>query len=295
MNKRNISPKKDEDYDEEKGERVYFNNNVNTKYRLDTINNYINILLKIGLLLCIFIVIYVAKLDIDNAKSGKNSIRRKLIKNQIEIDTTKCSHLYTHPIKEYMDCITKDVPILVVSDTIHDKEEVLQHIDLKKYEMGFLHINYFLFGDKNQEFLDNYTSKSPWIFLEGKYIGGFKDLIEYHDYNVIDDGFKKSPFTEHINYAEEKREEEKILNEELKKRNNLKPTINFRDDRPFYSLFRNNNKSRSEEERLIKMNNNLIQENKILRELLSMNGINSDFDINNVNIYPENNEEVNSN
>ncbi len=167
-----------------------------------------------------------AYMDISNRSNSSRisgQVRRKL-KNDIPTCIRK-----DEPVQDYVKCLSEGVQVLVISDTEQDREIKEKKI-YEDYDIHYLHLN-TLFSQANDviSFLEFFENKSPWVFVEGSYIGNEKNLSEYYEHRVLDTGIEKAEIQPDLNEEEVKMLLSKELGnvshekiEEIKIRRNLR-------------------------------------------------------------------------
>jgi hypothetical protein len=188
-----------EEYDQETGDYV-----ENTKNNLtsNNINKKYDFLIKFFISFTVFILIFGFYVDIFSNSNKKNikindeSIERKL-REEKQID---CKRIEFENISKYIQCLAESSHILIISDTS-------EHIDIvekyKKYDIDFKHINdIFLNVSDYSDFIKILEEKSPWIFVEGTFIGNEKELELYEEHEILNNGIEYSEVKPTLNENE---------------------------------------------------------------------------------------------
>jgi hypothetical protein len=188
-----------EEYDQETGDYV-----ENTKNNLtsNNINKKYDFLIKFFISFTVFILIFGFYVDIFSNSNKKNikindeSIERKL-REEKQID---CKRNEFENISKYIQCLAESSHILIISDTS-------EHIDIvekyKKYDIDFKHINdIFLNVSDYSDFIKILEEKSPWIFVEGTFIGNEKELELYEEHEILNNGIEYSEVKPTLNENE---------------------------------------------------------------------------------------------
>ncbi len=185
-------------------------------------NLYFNLMVIFVILtLCIGTYIEVFNKQIKNEQISNH--HRKLNSNRI-IDNHHCKRSNFHNVLDYIKCYADSTHILVISD-VDSHSLVLEKQQLLDYQMDFQHVNnLFNLSTDVISFLNHFENKSPWIFVEGSFIGDFKELINYYDYGILNDGLERSKIKPTLN-----NEEENIISSgDIKNINYLKIRRNLR-------------------------------------------------------------------
>lgn len=149
----------------------------------------------------LFMLLFAGYMEIKSGNERKaihSSIHRKL--NTREHLTIEKSEMYhcnkgkDTTVIEHVECYTEQVPVLIISD-YEDDRNILDQYELREKDIHYM--NLFDIFEKNEDimiFLKYFDTQAPWIFVEGKYIGGKKDLDEYNEFNILDNGIENSEF-----------------------------------------------------------------------------------------------------
>ncbi len=227
IHKRNTSEnlKKDDDesiyYDAEHGVQE---NNVKRVNDFDKKigNLYFNLLVGLVVLtLCIGTYMEVFNKSIKTEQTLNH--HRKLNSNRnIKNDHCKRSD-YTN-VLDYVRCYADSSHVLVISDTDSHKM-ILEKQQLLEYQIDFQHVNDIFNASTDViDFLNMFENKTPWIFVEGSFIGSFKELVTYYDYGILNDGLERSKIKPTLN----KEEENIVSSNDIKNVNYLKIRRNLR-------------------------------------------------------------------
>ncbi len=215
------------EYDTETGEFVEKETSVHVvgdKYQTNQ-----NIWVKIIGFTVIVMLFFGAYMDISNRSNHSkisNQVRRKL-KNDIPVCVRR-----DESVQDYIKCLSDGVQVLIISDTDQDKEIEEKKI-YEEYDIHFLHLN-TLFSQATDviTFLEFFENKSPWIFVDGSYIGNEKNLSEYYEHHILDTGIENAVIQPDLNEQEVKIVQSKDLGnishekiDELKIRRNLRKFI----------------------------------------------------------------------
>lgn len=202
IHKRNINFKNDEDdYDQESGEyKKTFNNiQINNKSQSSIVKIIIGFAVSLLIMGC-----YV---DIFSSNKNNFNVNKNIMSNQ---ETRKlkahwreeCERSKFDNIEKYINCFSESVHILILSDTQNDYE-ITQKYDFRNYDVAFMHLNeLFTSTDDIIKFFNYFEEKSPWIFVEGMYIGNEKVLEEYKEHNVLDEGIENVDIKPSLNIEE---------------------------------------------------------------------------------------------
>ncbi len=199
-NGRNEQENINEEYDQESGNYVD-NKQTNLNNHYD--NKKYNLLVKFFMSIAIFGLIFGFYVDIFS-KSNKNTndlensninFERKLKENHVE-----CLRNDFENISKYIQCLAESSHILIISDTS-------EHIEIKdkyhKYDIDFRHINdIFTNVSDYSEFIKILEEKSPWVFVEGTYIGNEKELELYNEHDILNNGIEHSDIKPTLNENE---------------------------------------------------------------------------------------------
>jgi hypothetical protein len=214
------------EYDTETGEFLEREVPVQPVDRYQTTQN---IWVKIVGFSVIIMLFFGAYMDISNRSNHSqvsNKIRRKL-KNEVPECVRK-----EESVQDYIKCLSDGVQVLIISDTDQDKEIEEKKI-YEEYDMHFLHLN-TLFSQATDviTFLEFFENKSPWVFVDGSYIGNEKNLSEYYEHHILDTGIENAVIQPDLNEEEVKVVQSKDLGnishekiDELKIRRNLRKLI----------------------------------------------------------------------
>lgn len=222
-----IQQRKENDYDTETGE--YVEKEVPVRVADRNQYHHQNYWVKIVGFTVVIMLFFGAYMDISN-RSNSLKIRNKVQRKLNNIPT--CIRKEDEPVQDYVKCLSEGVQVLVISDTDQDREIKEKKI-YEDYDIHYLHLN-TVFSQANDvvSFLEFFENKSPWVFLEGSYIGNEKNLSEYYEHRVLDTGIEKAEIQPDLNEEEVKMllsketgnmSDEKI--EEIKIRRNLRKFI----------------------------------------------------------------------
>ncbi len=149
----------------------------------------------------LFMLLFAGYMEIKSGNERKaihSSIHRKL--NTREHLTIEKSEMYhcnkgkDTTVIEHVECYTEQVPVLIISD-YEDDRNILDQYELREKDIHYM--NLFDIFEKDEDiiiFLKYFDTQAPWIFVEGKYIGGKKDLNEYNEYLILDNGIENAEF-----------------------------------------------------------------------------------------------------
>lgn len=224
-----IQQRKENEYDTETGEYVEKEIPVKMgeKYQHPHHHNYWFKIVGFTVVIMLFFGAYMDISNRSNSSRISSQVRRKL-KNQIPT----CIRKEDEKVQDYVKCLSEGVQVLVISDTDQDKEIKEKKI-YEDYDIHYLHLNtVFSQADDIISFLEFFENKSPWVFVDGSYIGNEKNLSEYYEHRILDTGIEKADIQPDLNDEEVKMliskesgniSEEKI--EEIKIRRNLRKFI----------------------------------------------------------------------
>ncbi len=130
----------------------------------------------------------------------EDSISRRLQEKRPEL--LKCNRSSSHNASQHVMCYANQARVLIISDSEQDRE-ILEEGKYRDVPMYFMNIqNLFETSSDVIEFLHTFDVQSPWIFVDGSFIGNKHDMIEYHDHNVLETGVKDAPIPPHLNEEE---------------------------------------------------------------------------------------------
>jgi hypothetical protein len=175
-----------EENDYEKG---YHNNPVDAEnsyprnYKKNDTNKNVLFILFILLITIMAAGVYIDLKKMDNKKVSHS---RKLTNHDV------CIRTNYDTLTDYMKCITDSNKIVIISDK--SEESIMTDFLYKDYDMGYRHLR-DIFHDVNDlfTFYEVFQNRSPWIFIDGAYLGNEKDLNEYYIYHLINDESQISP------------------------------------------------------------------------------------------------------
>ncbi len=187
-----------EEYDQESGD--YLGNTKNNQPNIN-INKKYDFFVKCFISFTVFVLIFGFYVDIfskSNKESTKSDflIERKLKEDKIN----NCNRNEFENISKYIQCLAESSHILIISDTS-------EHVEIRdkyhKYDVDFKHINdIFLNVSDYSEFIKILEEKSPWIFVEGSYIGNEKELELYYEHEILNNGIEYSQVKPALNENE---------------------------------------------------------------------------------------------
>lgn len=221
-----IQQRKENDYDTETGEYVEKEIPVKGIQKYENQNYWVKIV-GFTVVIMLFLGAYMDISNRSNSSKISNQVRRKL-KNNIPT----CIRKDEEQVQDYVMCLSEGVQVLVISDTDQDREIKEKKI-YEDYDIHYLHLN-TVFSQANDvvSFLEFFENKSPWVFVDGSYIGNEKNLSEYYEHRVLDTGIEKAEIQPDLNEEEVKMlllkesgnmSDERI--EEIKIRRNLRKLI----------------------------------------------------------------------
>ena len=179
--------RENEEHDFEKG---YGENQMNREnsypknHKKNQINTNIFIFMFLFLVSLMMMGMYIDFRKIDTSKHVSS--------RRLNHEFRECIRVNYEDLKDYLKCITDSKQIMIISDK--SEETILTDYLYREYEMGYKHLrDIFENVDDLFTFMDMFQNRSPWIFLDGTYIGNEKDLSEYYIYNLIKDNPQVSP------------------------------------------------------------------------------------------------------
>ncbi len=186
------------EYDTETGEFVEKETPVQVGDKYQPAQNIWVKILGFTVVIMLFFGAYMDVSNRSNHSKVSNQVRRKL-KNEIPVCIRK-----EESVPDYIKCLSEGVQILVLSDTDQDKEIKDKKI-YEEYDIHFLHLN-TVFSQATDviTFLEYFENKSPWIFVEGSYIGNERNLSEYYEHHILDTGIENAEIQPDLNDAEVK-------------------------------------------------------------------------------------------
>lgn len=151
----------------------------------------------------VFTLLFGAYFEFKENKENKNirdNMQRKLTINKNPLP--HCVKKEHQSVTEHLKCFTDRVQIFVVSDTEQDKE-ILEWNEYKEYDIHYMNLHHLYTSGKDiMDFLQTFDVSAPWIFVEGSYVGGLKELSEYKDFGVLGNGIENSPIQPLLNQDE---------------------------------------------------------------------------------------------
>lgn len=132
--------------------------------------------------------------------SIENAIARRLQEKRPELQ--KCIRTESNNASQHVMCYANQARVLIVSDTEQDRD-ILTEGKYREIPMYYMNIH-DLYSTSHDviDFFKTFDSQSPWIFVDGAYVGNRKDMDEYHDYDVLETGVKDAPLPPHLNEDE---------------------------------------------------------------------------------------------
>ncbi len=187
-----------EEYDQESGD--YLENTKNNQQNIN-INKKYDFLVKCFISLTVFVLFFGFYVDIFS-KSSKQTIESDIIiERKLKEDKIfNCKRNDFENVSKYIQCLAESSHILIISDTS-------EHIEIRdkyhKYDVDFKHINdIFSNVSDYSEFIKILEEKSPWIFVEGSYIGNEKELELYYEHEILNNGIEYSQVKPALNENE---------------------------------------------------------------------------------------------
>lgn len=228
-----IHVSKDEKYDAEMGESLEESTVPVSEMKLN--QNYLNNGFKIFITTIFFILIMGTYIEVTdkrrmNDKNLNYQIRRKLNEpNNITNIKNECDRNNFLNVFDYIHCFTKKSYILIISDSSNDIE-ILESEKYKPFPIEFKHIDHMMHLQEDKDiFFDKYEEKSPWVFLDGYFIGNFTDLDDYYEHNILQVGMEDAPIPPALNREElnllKSSDMPENLTDELRIRKNLRKFI----------------------------------------------------------------------
>ncbi len=190
---------KNGDYDQEIAEYLEQEKN-NTNENQQILNKKYNNIVKYFLSFALFLLIFGFYVDIFSSKSKGIENSDEVVKRKLKEDFNNCKREDFESVTKYVQCMAEETHILIISDT----EE---HFELKekypKHQIHFKHINSVFTNISDYlEFTKILEEKSPWIFVEGSYIGNEKELEYFHEHSILSEGMENSEIKPSLNENE---------------------------------------------------------------------------------------------
>lgn len=132
--------------------------------------------------------------------SVEDIISRRLLETRPELQ--KCDRSISNNASQHVMCYANQARVLIVSDTEQDRE-MLDEGKYRDVPMYFMNIH-DLYSTSHDviDFLKIFDTQSPWVFVDGTFIGNRKDMDEYHDNQILDNGVDKAPIPPSLNEDE---------------------------------------------------------------------------------------------
>jgi glutaredoxin len=151
----------------------------------------------------IFMVFFAGFTEISSnrqKRSIEDSISRRLLEKRPELQ--KCDRSVSLNASQHVMCYANQARVLIVSD-MEQHREMLDEGKYRDVPMYFMNIH-DLYSSSHDviDFLKTFDTQSPWVFVDGSFIGNRKDMDEYHDYEVLGTGVDKAPIPPHLNEDE---------------------------------------------------------------------------------------------
>ena len=151
----------------------------------------------------IFMVFFAGFTEISSnrqKRSIEDSISRRLQEKRPELQ--KCDRSVSLNASQHVICYANQARVLIVSD-MEQHREILDEGKYRDVPMYFMNIH-DLYSSSNDviDFLKTFDTQSPWVFVDGSFIGNRKDMDEYHDYEVLETGVDKAPLPPNLNEDE---------------------------------------------------------------------------------------------
>ncbi len=186
------------DYDQELGNCL--ENEKNNIENLNINKKNHNIFIQSFFIFIIFILIFGFYVDIFSKNNNKNKNSEHINDNVFrKLKQNDCIRNEFDNVSKYIQCMADNNHILIISDTS-------EHIEIKekysKYDIEFKHINQIFNLTDYFDFVKIIEDKTPWIFVEGTYIGNEKELERYDEYSILTEGIEYSEIKPALNENE---------------------------------------------------------------------------------------------
>ena len=133
-------------------------------------------------------------------RSIEDAISRRLLEKRPELQ--KCDRSISSNASQHVMCYANQARVLIVSDTKQDRE-ILNEGKYNEIPMYFMNLH-DLYSTSHDviDFLKTFDVQSPWVFVDGTFIGNRKDMDEFHDHEILETGLDKAPLPPHLNEDE---------------------------------------------------------------------------------------------
>ena len=133
-------------------------------------------------------------------RSIEDSIARRLLEKRPELH--KCNRSVSNNASQHVICYANQARVLIVSD-MEQHREIIDEGKYRDIPMYFMNIH-DLYSSSHDviDFLKTFDTQSPWVFVDGAFIGNRKDMDEYHDNEILDNGIEKAPLQPSLNEDE---------------------------------------------------------------------------------------------
>ncbi len=191
---------KNENYDQESGDYQEYEKNTNQDNK-NSAEKY-NLITKFILSFAVMILFFGFYVDIFASKKINNEVHLS-IENQNRIlkeNKEDCKRENFENVSKYLLCHAENNQILILSDT---SEHVEYKDKYSKYDVEFKHINEIFTNITDYlEFMKIVEEQSPWIFVEGTFIGNEKELEQYEEHEILKTGLEFSEIKPTLNENE---------------------------------------------------------------------------------------------
>jgi hypothetical protein len=103
---------------------------------------------------------------------------------------------------EHIMCYANQARVFIVSDSEQDRE-ILEEGKFHDVSMYFMNIHELLPSNYDIiDFLKTFDVQAPWVFVDGAFIGNKRDMLELHDFEVLQTGVKDAVIPPHLNEDE---------------------------------------------------------------------------------------------
>ena len=151
----------------------------------------------------IFMVFFAGFTEISMNREKKHmekSMARRLEEKRPSLQD--CVRSDSKNASEHVMCYAKQARVLIVSDTEQDKD-ILEEGKFADIPLYFMNLHELFSSNYDMiDFLKTFDVQAPWVFVDGTFIGNKRDMLEFHDFDVLNTGIKDAPIPPHLNEDE---------------------------------------------------------------------------------------------